>query len=208
MYFDLKDRLQPEPRRLLLGAFVLGGLSAVAALGLYRAAPLAGLPESPGATSGAILAYCVGLVGPIEEGVKFLAVWAVAFRWRAFDEPIDGLIYAGAVAIGFAAFENVLYLPYLEWPGQLARAMASPLTHSLFATIWGLGLSLSRYRARSAAGCAAWQLLSLAAAMALHGLYDFVILAWNATYVAGAIVLVLWVAMIFFARRGLLDSRR
>ena len=29
VYFYLKDRLQPEPRRLLLGAFLPGGLSAL-----------------------------------------------------------------------------------------------------------------------------------------------------------------------------------
>lgn len=207
MYFDLKDRLQPEPRRLLLGAFVLGGVSAVAALGLYRLGELAGLPETPGRYPGEILRYCLGVVGPVEEGAKFLAVWAVVFRWRAFDEPIDGLIYAAAVAIGFATFENVLYLPYLEWPAQLARAAASPLTHSLFAAIWGLGLSLSRYRARSRRGRAAWQILPLVAAMAVHGLYDFALIAWHATFVASAIVLLLWVAMILYVRRGLPRGR-
>jgi RsiW-degrading membrane proteinase PrsW (M82 family) len=201
MYFDLKDRLRPEPRRLLLAAFVLGGGAALLGLGLYNVAEWLGAPRGPGATYQSIFIYCVLLVGPLEEGVKFLVARFVVFRWRHFDEPIDGLVYAAAVAIGFATVENVLYAQWLGWLEQIARSLVSPLTHSLFAAIWGLGTAHAFFSVRSRAGRIAWQAGTLVVAMILHGLYDFVLLAGNATYVASALTLVVWLGLIGYARR-------
>jgi len=200
IYFDLKDRLKPEPRRLLLLAFLLGGLAALLGLAAYRLAEWLGAPVSPGESQSEILLYCLALVGPIEEGAKFLVARALIFRWKQFDEPIDGLIYASAVAVGFAAVENLLYLPHLDWPEQLARALTSPLTHSLFAAIWGLGLIHARLHAPTRGARFLLQALPLAASMLLHGFYDFLVIGPGATLPASGIVLVLWLWMIVWAR--------
>jgi len=202
MYFDLKDRLRPEPRRLLVASFFLGAVAAVLALGLYRLAPLLGLPADPGVEAGDVAFYCFAVVGPIEEGAKFIVARAVILRWKHFDEPIDGLIYSSSVAIGFAAFENVLYLQWLEPTHQLARALVSPLTHSLFSAIWGFGLSQARFHARGRGSRWAWQAGTLGIAMLAHGLYDALILAWEALIPTALVVLVLWVGTIAYARRA------
>jgi RsiW-degrading membrane proteinase PrsW (M82 family) len=201
IYFNLKDRLQPEPRRLLLLAFLYGGLAALVGLAAYRLAEWLGAPEFPGAGRWELLLYCLALVGPIEEGAKFLVARALIFRWKQFDEPIDGLIYASAVGVGFAAVETLLYLPHLDWPRQLARALTSPLTHSLFAAIWGLGLIQARLRASGRGTRFLLQALPLAASMLLHGFYDFLVIGPGATVPASGIVLGLWVWMILYARR-------
>jgi RsiW-degrading membrane proteinase PrsW (M82 family) len=201
IYFDLKDRMRPEPRRLLLLAFLLGCLAALLGLALYGMASLAGFPDSPGNDPLSILLYCLVVVGPVEEGAKFLVFRLLIYRWKHFDEPIDGIVYASAVAIGFAAFESVLYVPLTDWTEQVARSLTSPLTHSLFAAIWGFGSSRARFTARTPAGRFLWQALPLLAAMGIHGLYDFFLLAMNATYIAGAVALALWVPLIIHARR-------
>jgi RsiW-degrading membrane proteinase PrsW (M82 family) len=200
LYFDLKDHLQPEPRRLLFLAYALGCTSALLSYGGYRVAEIVGLPVLPGRTLAQIVFFCMVLVGPIEEGGKFLVARLFVFRWRHFDEPIDGLVYAGAVAIGFASIENVLYLPHLTLVEQIARAVASPLTHSLFAAVWGWGVSRAFFTARTRRARFLWQAGTLAAAMALHGAYDFFLLAYNATLLAGALALALWLLMIGRAR--------
>ncbi len=199
-YFDLKDSLRKEPRRLLVLAFLLGAAAAAAALGGYRVAELAGVPDQPGRSWGAILLYTFGVVGPLEEGAKYLVAVAIVFRWREFDEPIDGLVYAAAIAIGFASVETLLYAPYLGPAETLARAVASPLTHSLFAVVWGLGIGRARFVARGRAERLAWHGGSLLAAMLLHGLYDALLLAWNATYTASGTILVLWLFLLWRAR--------
>jgi len=200
-YFDLKDRLQPEPRRLLIAAYGLGFVAAGMGLALYRLAAAVGLPEYPGPSTRSILLYTLLLVGPIEEGAKFLVARVTVFRWKHFDEPIDGLIYASAVAIGFASLESLLYASHTGGSELLARTLTSPLTHSLFAAPWGLGLAQARLAARSRTSRILWQLLPLLASMLLHGLYDFVLLAYDASLLAAGLALVLWLAVIGHTRR-------
>jgi len=201
VYFALKDRLRPEPRRLLVAAFLLGGGSALLALGGFRLAEALGAPAWPRQRWPAILGYCLGLVGPLEEGAKFGVASLTVFRFREFDEPFDGIVYAAMVAIGFATLENLLYAPHLGAVEQAARALASPLTHALFAAVWGFGVARGRFAATSAVARLAWPAGGLLAAMVLHGLYDFSLLALNAAYISGAIALALWIALIAHARR-------
>ena len=206
IYFDFKDALQKEPRILLLAAFALGGLAALLGLGVYVVAGWLGLPTSPGHTTEQILLFCLLGVGPVEEGCKFLMARTVVFRWRAFDEKIDGLVYSAAVAIGFATFENFLnlvYLPYLDGTEQLARAAVSPLTHSLFAAIWGFGVSRAFFGVRSRAARWLWQAGPLLVSMLLHGFYDALLIGWNATIPASATIALIWGFVLWNARRVL-----
>lgn len=200
-YFDLKDRLAPEPRRLLALGFVLGILAAGLGWVGYNLLPFLGLPGAPPADGAQLVGFCLFIVGPLEEGAKLALAWAVLFRMRQFDEPIDGLIYAAIVAIGFAAAENFFYAPTLEWWEQVARAFASPLIHSLFSAIWGFaaGFALLRgWRGWRRLGfiLAAWLVASL-----LHGLYDAALLTLNAPWLASGLALVIWVFVIGYSRR-------
>jgi RsiW-degrading membrane proteinase PrsW (M82 family) len=200
-YFDLKDALQPEPRKRLAQAFGLGVVAVGIAWCGFALAAAAGLPSSPPGEPGALALYCLFVAGPVEEGAKFLVARAVCFRWREFDERIDGLIYAASVALGFAAVENLVFLRALPWSEGLLRALVSPLTHSLFAAVWGFGASHALLASKTRLARFLWQALPLAAAMALHGLYDIAALGHGATPLAAAIVAALWAFVIWNARR-------
>lgn len=86
------------------------------------------------------------LVGFVEEGVKFLAVWWVAFRHKAFNAPIDGVVYASAAALGFAFAENIEYnlMIMAVYKDQAAAPLIMrsflPMLHVLLASFWGYGL--------------------------------------------------------------------
>jgi len=60
----------------------------------------------------------------------------VALRLPAFDEPLDGIIYASFIALGYAAIENYYYLDFLTGLESAARGFAGPVIHILFASIW------------------------------------------------------------------------
>ncbi len=199
-YFDLKDAIRPEPRALLVTAFALGVAAALMALGLYGLAAALGLPAGPGATLGGTAFFCFALVGPIEEGTKFLVARAVVFRWREFDEPIDGIVYGCAVALGFATIENLVYAPMLSTVEQIARAVVSPLTHSLWACVWGIGCARALLREQPAWLRRTWQAGTLLLAMALHAAYDYVILGHGATLAASGLTLLVWSYVIWHAR--------
>ncbi len=199
-YFDLKDSLRPEPRRLLLLAFALGAVAAGLAGAAYAIAPWVGLPAGPGGGTASIFLYCVAIVGPVEEAAKFGVAAAAIFRLRHFDEPIDGLIYASAISIGFASAENLVYAHYLTWWEHLARVVATPLIHSLFSAPWGFGAGRALLVARPGVERAAWMAGSLLLSMLAHGLYDASLLAFDARWLAGLVALGLWLFLVGRAR--------
>jgi hypothetical protein len=89
----------------------------------------------------------------IEEAAKGLAVLLIflALR-REFDGVLDGIIYAGVVALGFAAVENVLYYGRSLVKGGAAglavifvlRGVLGPFSHAVFTSMIGIGCGISR----------------------------------------------------------------
>src|SRR5215831_472744 len=144
-YIQSKDRQQPEPPWRLALAFVLG----IAACGLsvlgFSALEALGVPELKLNEKPWMAFYCFAIIGPMEEGMKVLVAALVVFRWREYDEPLDGFVYAAAVALGFASFENFLNVSEADWVSQLAHTVALPITHVLFSAVWGFGLGYARF---------------------------------------------------------------
>lgn len=145
------DRVEPEPLRYKVAAFVWGGVIAVViAIGLEGLAALAGLPEN----------LQIAFVAPlVEETTKGLFLLLVFTRnRRVISGPLDGILVAGLVAIGFASVENVAYYAasYLgideAFPISgaeaatatfIVRGIASPLAHPLFTCALGLAVGIA-----------------------------------------------------------------
>jgi RsiW-degrading membrane proteinase PrsW (M82 family) len=161
-FFARRDR-NPEPAGLLLRTFVWGALMVIPA-GLLQVFLDSIGSSALGAGFGASLTLF--LVGPIEELSKFVAARSIA-KNKAFDEPVDGLIYATAAALGFATLENVLYMFQDGASVILIRGPISTLGHVLFALPWGYAMSLKRFRGGQ------WILRrGLLLGALLHGLFD------------------------------------
>jgi len=141
-WFYRKDRFDPEPRGLVLKVFFLGMLPffpcAIVQLFIFNM-----FPALDGTSLLAIAAGNLLVVGPTEEYGKYLIVKRWALRHPAFNEPLDGIVYATASALGFAAIENFFYLlqhgPWLI----LLRGPISTLDHVLFAALWGYAVGMA-----------------------------------------------------------------
>jgi RsiW-degrading membrane proteinase PrsW (M82 family) len=179
------DRYEPEPKHLVLSTFLLGALAVLPAFGVERlvsaAYPFLGAIERASQTGEArelwpILIGCFLVVGPAEELAKFAAVRLYMFRDPEFDEPLDGIIYASAAALGFASLENLLYVVdfehglELKWGALGLRSFLALPGHIIFAATWGLALGRRKFDERYPV----WSRVALAAA--LHGLYDFLLI--------------------------------
>ncbi|MGD8376009.1 MAG: PrsW family intramembrane metalloprotease [Acidobacteriota bacterium] len=193
-YLRYKDRYQPEPLQWMGLAYVLGLVAGWVGLRGYLLLEALGLPADPLAFAAVgrlpFLAYCIVVVGLLEEAVKLLPFLLVVPRLRYFDEMLDGIIYASCIALGFATYENLLYLPLLDGFALWGRAVASPLTHTVFASIWGFTVASALLRGRRLLP-AALQGLFLAAL--LHGLYDYFTLDPRLRLGAALLILVIWI---------------
>jgi protease PrsW len=132
-FFARQDK-HPEPAGLLLRVFFWGILMVIPSSLLEQ-----GIETLFGTT------VMFALVGLIEEGFKFLAASSIA-KNKHFDEPVDGLIYATASALGFATLENLGYMLTGGAALILVRGPISTLGHILFSLTWGYAMSLRRFR--------------------------------------------------------------
>ena len=86
--------------------------------------------------------FCV--VGPVEEGAKWLFVLGLAYLTGLIDDPLDGMLCAASIAIGFALAENVFYMWWHGWELILARGLICVPGHMVFSGLWGYGMGLAR----------------------------------------------------------------
>ena len=175
------DRWEPEPPRLLLFAFLWGACFATLTALVVNsgAAALIDALVGQGDVYGAVV------VAPIvEEAVKgAFVVGILIFRFREFDGVVDGVVYAGLVAAGFAFTENILYIGRAftqdEMAGQsgavlgvlLLRGLFSPFAHPLFTAMIGIGAGIAA-RSRSVGVRIVAVLVGYALAVALHAVWN------------------------------------
>lgn len=173
------DRLEAEPRRYLVFAFLWGSLCApVGALLLNTGVHL--FFEAAGADDPATLSSLLS-APPVEEALKGLGILVILlFRRREFDGVLDGIVYAGLVGAGFAFSENILYLgrAYTEYGIAglnavfILRCIMAPFAHPLFTACTGIGLGLAVSVARSAPARIAYGLGGFACAVLLHAIWN------------------------------------
>ena len=169
IYFYRNDRYAPEPKKLVARTFLVGAL--------VGAAMVFSLKELPFYVSFLSLAVFVAPV--IEETAKFFCVrWTVYSRIE-FDEPVDGMVYATAAALGFASVENVLYV-LNNWAASGAemgvfvlagRSVLSVPAHALFSSLWGLALGW--HKKRKTYKSSLMVVAGLLGSMVLHGLFNY-----------------------------------
>ena len=195
-YLYHKDRHMPEPAGNLLLCFALGILAAGVSKGMYIGLEPLGLRFDAVALAAddglALFAYAMLAIGPIEEFAKLLPFLLVVIHLKAFDEPLDGIIYASFIALGYAAVENYHYLDYLTGLESVARGFAGPVVHMLFASIWAHWITQAWLGQRSVMVPA---LLGFLLAAGLHGLYDFMVLRYPVTAlpIAAAMIVSIWI---------------
>lgn len=203
-YHYHKDRHLPEPPLNLALCFALGlgaaGISKLLYIGLeplgLRLDAVALGDQNPIG----LLAYALLAIGPIEEIAKLLPFVIVVLRLKAFDEPLDGIVYASFIGLGYAATENIHYLDYLTPLESVARGFASPVVHILFASIWA-HLITQAWLARKPIAKAF--VLGFLLSSLLHGLYDFLVLLnpVSALPIAATLIITIWIWRLILMRR-------
>lgn len=195
LWFWLKeDNLHPEPKSIIFGSFVAGGIVVlIAIIGEKLVADI---------TTDTTTRYIAWAA--IEEITKFIAVAIIALSSRKMDEPIDAMIYCITVALGFAALENALFVLSPLGAGDVMKSIVTgnmrfigaTLVHIVSSATVGFMIGLTFYRGKTIKALAL--IVGVILAITLHSAFNLSIINSSATntlrvfgWVWGAIVILL-----------------
>ncbi len=158
------DRIEPEPWASRIHA-VLWGATVSALISIIINTLVAAVSSESIAA-----VFSAPIVEETTKGAGIL--WAV--KRREVDSVMDGIVYAGWVALGFAVLEDFLYFSTAAEEGLLIqtfilRAVLTPFAHPLFTAWIGLAVGLAIVRQKPIITGSLW---GLALAIGTH-------MAWN-----------------------------
>lgn len=165
---SLRYRPDREGKRMILKTFLLGMVICTPA-GFLNTWLASAIPTSEDSSWVSHFILFMFVVGPNEEGMKFLILWSEVFRRWRFRTEMDGIIFATASALGFATYENALYMLKFGIKVLWPRAWACALAHMGFSAIFGYYLGLAKSKKYNPRPCI---VEGLVLAAVFHGLYD------------------------------------
>jgi protease PrsW len=174
LFIYLKDHHEREPIGLLIKAFLFGGVSMLITLAinipLSQYIPI----DENNLSEQAIHAFLI--VALVEELSKFIFVRGIFYRNQNFNEPFDGIVYSVMVSMGFATFENVLYVYDGGMGTALLRMFTAVPAHASFAILMGYFMGKAKFEHRKEH----YVFYGLGVATLFHGAYDYF---WFISYV-------------------------
>ncbi|WP_297071516.1 PrsW family intramembrane metalloprotease [Thermococcus sp.] len=138
-YFYHEDRFEPEPKRYVIGTFLLGATLSVGVAYFAESVLTLGGAVRPLLPMSAF--YVAVVAGVVEEPAKALAIY-LPFRRGQMNGIMDGLVYGAAAGLGFAATENFLYGLGYGIHVTILRAFLTPFAHATWAAVIGVGYGL------------------------------------------------------------------
>ncbi|WOD41225.1 PrsW family intramembrane metalloprotease [Nodosilinea sp. E11] len=201
-FFYTRDKLNPEPRGLVMKIFGLGLLAFIPVFLVRQFVPL-----PPGVMA-------VVVVPILAELAKFGVVKRGVYFHPEFDEPVDGIIFAAAAGLGFATLQvmgSMLYAYFAvirlgpgtaagaAWPAVLTMFALQGLLagpgHALWSSLWGYALGMAKFSGPPGRG-AGLVGNGLLAAMASHATFNA--LALESSWWLNRLGLVLVIGVLWF----------
>ncbi|PJE64248.1 MAG: hypothetical protein COU90_04085 [Candidatus Ryanbacteria bacterium CG10_big_fil_rev_8_21_14_0_10_43_42] len=196
LFFWLREDIHPEPKRLIFKAFLAGGIAIPFALFAEsffycinaflffppNESTLCAINHPPLAAFASIAnLFLIVTFAATEEYVKYKSAKKLVLKGRDFDEPVDAMIYLITVSLGFAAFENMLFLlPAFGasvFEGLIVgnlRFLGATLLHAVSSGIVGYMIALSFYTPEHRKSYTWW---GLVLATILHAIFNVLVMS-------------------------------
>lgn len=200
LYYYKQDKIKPEPKGLLTKVFLFGVLSIIPIL----------IVEIILDTFYQIFfgqffliyiflrAFIVAAV--CEEFFKLIVVLGFAYRSPHFDETVDGIIYCIFASLGFAAFENILYVLDTGYTTAILRAFTALPLHAIVSGLMGYYVGQAKF-AENKQLEQSLIFKGFIIAVILHGTYNFLLFAIPVFGVLPALLNIPLIIISFFALR-------
>jgi len=167
LYIYLKDKHEREPLGLLMRSFMFGILSVFVTLLISRGIDIFITIDEQSISDQALHAFLI--VALVEEFSKFIFVRGILYHNPNFNEPFDGIVYSVMVSMGFATFENILYVIDGGVGTALMRMFTAVPAHATFAILMGYYLGKAKFEHKKSY----YALHALGVATLFHGAYDY-----------------------------------
>ena len=197
------DKLDREPGWLIASLVFQGIVSTALAVWTERLGSVVLgwlLPENS-VVYRAILYFVV--VACSEEGFKYLLLKRRTWNSPEFNCQFDAVVYAVAVSLGFALWENIDYVIMYGLGTAMLRAVTAVPGHACFGVFMGAFYGMAKRchnygRPGRAKTCLR---LSVLVPVLLHGTYDFIASGTGSSW-----VFVVFVAVMFLAANRMVRS--
>ncbi|MEE3392123.1 MAG: PrsW family glutamic-type intramembrane protease [Lachnospiraceae bacterium] len=198
------DRLEPESPGMLINMAVSGIISALIAIVLERIGSFILdliVPQSSGLYN--IIMFFV-IVAFSEEGAKFYMLRRRSWFSAEFNCQYDGIVYAVFVSLGFALFENIMYVFQYGFSTALVRAVTAIPGHASFGVFMGAFYGLARGAAYMGlkARSKTYRNMAVIIPALVHGTYDY-IASMGTTF--GSLIFVVFIIILFFTANHLVN---
>lgn len=204
-YYVYKKDTNKEPTKLLLKLLFFGVLSCFPTI-VFELLLGSLFPAEDSMNMITLFFYYFIVVAFVEELFKFIFTYFGSYNHREFTNLYDMMIYATFVSLGFALFENILYVcvnGFVEGViVGILRALFAVPGHATFGLMMGYYLGLSKvaqhnnnlklYKKNMA--------LSLFIPIMMHTFYDFCLVYGN-IYLLGVLLVYIIFIYIFLIKR-------
>lgn len=168
IFIYINDKHEPEPIKLLMLSFLYGALSL--GINLVIGLPLSSLLDIQEKNLSEQAIHAFGIVAFVEEFSKFMIIRGVLYKNKNFNEPLDGIVYAVMVGMGFATAENILYVWNGDGGTALIRMFSTIPAHAMFAVLMGYLLGKAKFTRKKEMY---YSVVALSVATLFHGVYDY-----------------------------------
>lgn len=175
VYIYIKDRKEHEPLKLLSRCFFAGVILAIPASLLEGIeGGIIDILLIPGSLMYALLDAFI-IAGLSEELFKYIFLKNRTWKSTHFDCTFDGIVYSVFVSLGFATYENIMYVLDGGVGTAIARMFTSIPGHTCFAIYMGYYYSKAKLASINGDtnGYKKYTKRALWVPVILHGLYDF-----------------------------------
>lgn len=203
LYFIWKmDKNEPEPISFIVSHFIWGALGAVltGAAGSYFITTLFGRGEYTDLFEALISA-------PLAEEFAKGFFLLFSFRSKKFDNITDGLVYGGAIGLGFGMTENFIY--FITFDGLIKywivliviRSSFTIIMHMISTAVLGAMIGFAKFSGRFSR----IYLISIGylIAILIHGAWNFSVSFMDTFYFGLIFVIALAIFFIMFFRYSL-----
>lgn len=200
------DVLEQESPQILSRLVIAGIVSSLIALVLERLFYVVlDAFITPGSRLYDIVLYFV-VVACVEEGSKYFMLKKTSWYSPEFNCQYDGVVYATAVSLGFALWENISYVTHYGLSNALVRAFTAIPGHASFGVFMGIFYSLAKRAELDGRNDAAstYKFMALAVPIIMHGCYDYIASTSSDIYV----FLIFVIAMFIVAYKSVIKVSR